>query len=235
MGGRAPEQRRTGKAIEGGRGLIDCPVCLLISFSVERLEMGTGGSRYGAGRPAHHVKAEHCLSIEAWRWAKKGIFSAHGAGTWVWTNTATGEESGRIGYSGTGGAVQLNFTVNGEPVRQLIPELRTACNYGGSRSWFACPRCHRRVGVLYLRGATGFICRHCGRVAYASQSEDVMGRTWLKQHKAEKRLRDNWRRPRGMHQTTREKLLDVIADCEERRDAALMMFMARRFPGGFKL
>lgn len=106
---------------------------------------------------------------------------------------------------------------------------RTACNYGSLRSWFACPRCRRRVGVLFLRGTAGFVCRKCGRVAYRSQSEDVMGRTWLKQRKAERRLGENWERPKGMHSATYDKLLNIITECEERRDDALPSFVARHF------
>lgn len=121
--------------------------------------MGRGGMRWGAGRPGWHVKAEHCLRIDARRWARDGLFSAGRAGAWVWRDAGSGEETGRIGYSGEGGAVSLTFTVNGAPVRQYIATQRTACNFGGGRSWFSCPRCGRRVAVLFLRGNAGFICR----------------------------------------------------------------------------
>lgn len=197
--------------------------------------MGKGGSRWGAGRPATHVKSDHCLRIEAWRFAKAGVFSPGRVGGWIWREVESGKETGRIGYRGAPGAVKLDFTVNGHPVHQHIPELRTACNYGGWRSWFGCPRCGRRVGVLFLRGQAGFVCRHCGRIAYGSQSDDDVGRAWRKQRKAEAKLGEGWSRPKGMHRATREKLLAVIFDCEERRDAALCEFMSRRFPGGFRL
>lgn len=194
--------------------------------------MGTGGSRYGAGRPAHHVKAEHCRRIEAARWAKEGMLRAGAGGSWCWRDADTGELTAQIGYSGLGDAVRLNFSVNNHPVSQHILVLRTACNYGGTRAWFGCPRCSRRVGVLFLRGTAGFVCRHCGRVAYRSQSEDAMGRAWLKQHKAERQLDDGWRRPKGMHQKTYDKLIACIFDCEERRDNALAAFMVKHFPRG---
>jgi len=194
--------------------------------------MGKGGYRWNAGRPGWHVKAEHCRRIEAGRWAKEGIFNDGRSGGWAWKDADTGETLASIGYRGLGRAVSLNFAVNGQPVNQLITELRTACNYGGSRSWFACPRCRRRVGVLFLRGAAGFMCRHCGRVVYSSQAEDEMGRSWRKQRKAEARLMDGWRRPKGMHRTTRARLLEIIMECEERRDDALATYVAKHFPGG---
>lgn len=193
--------------------------------------MGRGGMRWGAGRPAWHVKAEHCRRIEAGRWAREGLFNAGRSGVWAWTDADSGEVMARIGYCGRGGAVSLNFTVNADPVRQYIRELRTPCHYGGSRSWFACPRCARRVGVLYLRGGAGFVCRQCARVAYGSQSDDDTGRAWRKQHKAEARLGKYWSRPKGMHQTTRDKLVAIILACERRRDDALADYMSRHLPG----
>jgi hypothetical protein len=196
--------------------------------------MGRGGYRWNAGRPAFHVKAEQCLRIDARRWAREGLFTAGRAGAWVWRDADTGEETGRIGYCGEGGAVALSFTVNGDPVRQHIATQQTACNYGGSRLWFSCPRCWRRVAVLFLRGPAGFVCRHCGRVAYGSQSDDDMGRAWRKQRKAEAKLVDGWRRPKGMHRATRKRLIAIIVACEERRDAALAAFMAKRFPDGWR-
>jgi hypothetical protein len=194
--------------------------------------MAKGGYRWNAGRPGWHIKAEHCLRIDARRWSREGMFSAGRAGAWVWRDAESGEEKSRIGYCGEGGAVALNFTVNGEPVRQQITTQRTACNYGGSRVWFSCPRCSRRVAVLFLRGAAGFICRHCGRIAYSSQSEDEVGRLWRKQRNAEARLLRGWARPKGMHQSTRDALVKTIIECETRRDDALSDFIARHYLAG---
>lgn len=46
----------------------------------------------------------------------------------------------------------------------------TACHFGGRRSWFLCPDCGRRVGVLYI--GRQFACRRCCGLAYASQREN---------------------------------------------------------------
>ncbi len=194
--------------------------------------MGKGGHRWNAGRPASHIKAEHCFQIDARRWTREGLLCVGSAGAWVWRDAETGTETGRIGYRSEAGRVLLNFAVNGEPVRQHIGTQRTACNYGGGRVWFACPRCGRRVAVLFLRGNSGFICRHCGRIAYSSQSEDATGRAWRKQRKVEAKLWAGWSRPKGMHRVTHERLLTVIESCEQLREAALFEFMCRRFPNG---
>lgn len=124
----------------------------------------------------------------------------------------------------------LNYTMRDRPMRQRVPILTTPCHFGGQRQWFACPNCHRRVAVLFLR-VNRFFCRRCNRIAYGSQSDDALGRTWRKQAKIERRLGENWQRPNGMHQATYTKLLATILDCEERRDAALIMAFGRLFPG----
>jgi len=195
--------------------------------------MGTGGSRYGAGRPAWHVKAEHCRRIDVRRWHREGVLQEGQWGSWVWTDSETGERTASIGYRADRGAMQLDYSIDGVPSSQRISLDRTGCNYGGSRPWFICPIRGERVAVLFLR-AGRFACRHCQRLVYASQSGDVIDRTWRRQYKAESKLGEHWQRPKGMHKTTHERLLSIIWDCEERRDAALAGYLAtlgRRHPG----
>lgn len=186
--------------------------------------MGTGGSRYGAGRPTTHVKAEHCQRIDVRRWQREGILKAGRAGSWQWCDTETGEQRAAIGYRSADTCVTLDYSIDGDPRKQIIWLTETACNFGGVRQWFICPVRGERVAVLYLR-AGRFACRHCQRIAYGSQSGDVCDRTWRKQAKVEAKLGPNWGRPKGMHAKTRERLLSVIWDCEERREAALSSYL----------
>ena len=51
----------------------------------------------------------------------------------------------------------------------------TACHLGGSRPWFQCPDCRRRVAILY-RSELGLRCRRCLNLAYESQRQDARGR-----------------------------------------------------------
>lgn len=189
--------------------------------------MGRGGSRYGAGRPGWHVKAEHCRRLAVARLHRERLLRPGASCTWAWH--AHGEPLGSIAIRAEADAVSLSYTLNGAPVHQRVVIQRTPCNYGGSRPWFACPSCSRRCAVLYLRA--GFACRKCSRVVYASQSDDDIGRAWRRQEKAEAKLGENWQRPKGMHRTTHERLLAVIMECEERRDATLAKFVTLRFPG----
>jgi hypothetical protein len=186
--------------------------------------MGTGGSRSGAGRPGWHAKAEHCLRINVRDLKQHGVLRGSGYFGWRWTNSYSGEETGSIGITAFPGSLRLNFSSNGVPTTQHVPLERTGCHYGGTRAWMGCPRCSRRVGVLYLRGGN-FMCRHCGRLAYCSQSEDVFGTSWRKQHRLERRLGDDLARPKGMHHRTHRRLISAILDCYETRDMALATFM----------
>lgn len=188
--------------------------------------MGKGGMRYGAGRPAYKGKAEACMRLDVRVWARRGVLAPGCAGSWSWSNSDTGEHTGSIGYRIERGAAVLSYTLNDEPKTQRVPILHTACNYGGTRPWFACPHCARRVAVIYLRRG-GFYCRKCARVAYYSQSEDACGRAWRVQQKAEAKLGKGWARPKGMHRKTRERLLAIIWQCEELRDRVLANFIAR--------
>lgn len=187
--------------------------------------MGRGGSRFGAGRPGWHVKAEHCLRLDVRELARRKLLGGVSC-TWRWSNTVTGEELGSIGITTRPGAVWLNYSSSGVPVSQDVRIMHTPCHYGGTRPWFQCPRCWRRVGVLYLRGSQ-FMCRQCGRVAYTSQSEDEMGRAWRRQRRLEHRLGEDYERPKGMHLKTYERICDGIDACEAAKDAALTGFIKR--------
>jgi hypothetical protein len=184
--------------------------------------MARGGHRYGAGRPGWHQKAEHCLRLDVRDLAKRKLLGA-GYFSWRWSDAHTGEERGSISVFGGGHELRLNFSSDSTPVAQLVPVVHTACNYGGSRPWLLCPRCSRRVAVLYLRSGR-FMCRHCGRVVYASQSEDLMGRAWRRQQRLERQLE---RHGKGLHRKTRERIWEGILDCEDLRDRALAAYMAK--------
>ena len=184
--------------------------------------MGRGGSRSGAGRPGWKAKAEHCMRLDVRVLHRAGCLVPGVSGSWRWTR---GEEAaGSIGMRAEALALCLLYSIDGRQSDQRIRIEKTACTYGGARPWFACPYCCRRVAVLYLRSGA-FRCRHCARVAYTSQSEDALSRTWRKQHKAEAKIK------KGIHEATFERLVATIEDCEARRDAALAVFVARRWPG----
>jgi hypothetical protein len=75
-----------------------------------------------------------------------------------------------------------------EDVDQVISFDRTPCNYGGHRTWFFCPRCWRRVAVLYGGGKYFWWCRHCYDLTYSSQQESRENRLMIKARKIRKRM-----------------------------------------------
>jgi hypothetical protein len=102
-----------------------------------------------------------------------------------------------------------------DQARQSIPDrVRlewTPCNYGGSRPWFLCPGCGRRVAILY--GAGSFACRHCRQLAYDSQNDSGWRRSINQARVARMKLGASANlteplpeRPKGMHRRTYRRL-----------------------------
>jgi hypothetical protein len=99
-------------------------------------------------------------------------------------------------------------------VKETVSLTWTACNFGGERPWFICPRtgCGRRVAVLYGPGRY-FLCRHCYDLVYESQRENGMYRALHKAQAIRERLRGSANmmepfpeRPKGMHWSTYNRL-----------------------------
>lgn len=194
--------------------------------------MATGGARNGAGRPAYKVKGEQLQRIDVRLWARRGLLNGTGWFSWAWNRG--GEPAGRMGVqvdSTTALTLQYTVTIHDDKrdVSERVNIAQTACNFGGTRPWFHCTRCARRVAVLYLRGGR-FACRHCQRVSYTSQSEDEIARTWRTQYKIEERLSDRRQRPMGMRLRTYQRLREMLWDCEQRRDEAFAVAV-QRFAG----
>jgi hypothetical protein len=105
------------------------------------------------------------------------------------------------------------FTVCYGSNEEHIWHDRTACNYGNHRSWFLCSLCGRRVAILH-HGLSGFLCRHCYDLAYASQREPQRARMMRKARKIRNRLGASMNllapivgKPKGMHWDTYRRLV----------------------------
>ena len=56
--------------------------------------------------------------------------------------------------------------------KREVSLLKTPCNFGGIRYWFACPVCFKRVGNLYRPPDNiYFCCRGCQNLSYNSRNE----------------------------------------------------------------
>ena len=191
--------------------------------------MSKGGMRFGAGRPGYKVKAEQLQRVEIGLWHRGSYLRAGRSFTWSWH--CGGEPSGSIGVRVHGtDSLELEYMLGSEGQRrdgsQTIFLTHTDCNYGNARPWFACPVCQRRAGVLYLR-AGRFACRHCQRVSYSSQSCDLLDRMWRNRSKIAGRLGEHWQRPKGMRLKTYDRLMNQLAVCEQKREAAFCQFAAQ--------
>lgn len=181
--------------------------------------MGTGGSRYGAGRPAHNTKAESVPRVDVRLWARSGYFDRASYFTCGWNRG--GEPSGNITVQSSQDSATLIYRIKDfhsdewQDKRQVIPVVRTACGYGGNRKWFECPVCQRRCELLYLR-AYRFACRKCQRVAYTSQSGGPMDRLMHKSHKLKARIDEG--KPKGMRWRTYERIWDQVHEIEKLAD-----------------
>ena len=170
---------------------------------------GSGSGRYGWGGGKRTTESQHRIDI---RWMKRqGYLRAGTMGNLIWSNR--GEQTGLITYSMVEEGMVLNYRyrINGgewQPVEQSIIFDRTPCNYGDHRTWFRCPRCGKRVALLYGAGKL-FLCRHCYDLAYGSQQEGQLDRLMRKARKIRHRLgaEDDltmpiWQKPKGMHEKT---------------------------------
>lgn len=197
--------------------------------------MSRGGYRYGAGRPGWHAKTAGKLAVDVRRLHRDGYLSGAACRmTWTWASGAA------IELETTPDVVTLVYRYKDaqgdwRDVRQPVTVTRTPCHYGGTRPWFACPRCWRRVAILYLWNVPA--CRTCARLVYPSQADDAIGRSWRRTRKLEHLLSGgagewNHRRPKGMRRATFERLREAYWREEQLRDEALLAFVAR-FPGLF--
>ncbi|MFA5041432.1 MAG: hypothetical protein WC464_07350 [Bdellovibrionales bacterium] len=187
-----------------------------------------GGSRYGAGRPCWHGKAEHHRKIDIRRWAHEGRLRAGNYFGWGWTRD--GEQVASIGvlvdgeYSLTLKYTRLNDNEERENFAFPIRLEQTPCHFGGTRIWFTCPHCGRKAANLYFT-RNGWFCRKSLRLTYACQSEDFMGRMHRRIAKLESKLEDEWIKPRNMHRKTYDRLIEKLSDAESRLDFAFLQRM----------
>lgn len=167
------------------------------------------------------------------RWlAREGLLRPGRQSVVTWGTKA------RVGVDAGHEHFRLRYTQDGAQHDHLITLRRTACHYGGHRTWVVCAasRCRRRSAVLYLHKGQ-FVCRRCTGLLYASQQASADWRLSIQSWKLRSRLGCDWGpldipatdllKPKGMHHATFVRMVNRLADIE-RKDQA--RFMAR-IPG----
>ena len=88
---------------------------------------------------------------------------------WVW-RTNNGADQTTVPITVLMDGLQVMFPIgDGTRARQDVGLTYSLGPRGGKRTWFSCPTCRRRVGVLYHTNGLPFRCRTCCRLAYPSQ------------------------------------------------------------------
>jgi hypothetical protein len=140
--------------------------------------------------------------------ARSGLLIPGSSFGWQWTVNARPVASIRIRVDRESLVLSYRMKSTGEVVEQRVQTPTTPCHLGGQRHWFTCPRCSKRVAVLYAPGRY-FACRHCGGLGYATQKEGAGDRAATRADKLRKRL--GWEagilngpggKPKGMHWKT---------------------------------
>ena len=94
----------------------------------------------------------------------------------------------------------------------LLTTRETSCNYGGTRKWFLCDGCERRVIELFLYEGN-YQCRQCTNLTYRSQQLSRRRRLLRKAKRLRVKLgqcgdltRPLPKKPKGMHYYTYDRL-----------------------------
>jgi hypothetical protein len=137
---------------------------------------------HGSGRPSYRPVAKDGYKLSVFYFQRQGLLKGRW-GTLSWTNDNTNEALCSISYrsNGNGEQVWLQYTttVRGEKheVNEPVHLTTTRVNFG-LRSWWICPRCKRRCGMLHLPpGAIYFQCLKCYNLTYRSSKESGRYRT----------------------------------------------------------
>ena len=125
------------------------------------------------------------------RWLKKQEYLQPGiSGSLTWSRGD--KQTGSINFRMETNYMILNYCYryqggDWENVEQTVSFNQTLCNYGGHRNWFLCPRCLKRIAVLY--GARKyFLCRHCYGLTYSSRQENKTDRLMRRARKIRERM-----------------------------------------------
>jgi hypothetical protein len=133
------------------------------------------------------TQSQHKIDIRFLK--KQGWLVPNSSGSLSWTRN--GEKSGSINYTVKENGLVISYRSRQqgdewESIEETIPFSWTFCNYGGKRQWLHCPRCNRRVVVLY--GGKYFRCRHCHNLTYSCQQQSAPFRLLDKAQNIRKKL-----------------------------------------------
>jgi len=169
---------------------------------------GSGRRTSYGGKP----EANDSMPLDIRKITRKGLLSVGNRFSWQWlvNDQPVAGITIRVDFQSMLLSYQMKST--GEVVAQRVRTQTTPCHLGGYRHWFTCPRCSKRIAVLYAPGRY-FACRQCGELCYATQKQNAGDRASTKAEKLRKRmgweagiLNGDGGKPKGMHWTTYQRL-----------------------------
>lgn len=206
------------------------------------------GSR-APGRPT----VEGCRTLSRSHLLRAGFLkpNCRVAGSLVWTNPATGEQTASMRCEtrqcDTSFRIRLVYTAtnssNGEKHRldYSISLESTPQRLGGRRWWMICPVSGERVTKLYLpKGCYTFASRKAHRLGYRSQRKSPQERAFSRAFKLRARLGGQGGigtyidKPKGMHQATFERKLAQVVAAEDVVNAHGALLLARLSLGRYR-
>ena len=169
----------------------------------------------GSGRPSGYGgkrDTSNSMPLDIRKFTHNGLLVSGNSFSWQWLVCKREVASISIRVDLQSMVLSYRMKSTDELVEQLVQTQTSPCNLGGQRHWFTCPRCSKRVAVLYAPGRY-FACRLCGGLGYATQKEGVGDRAMTKADRLRKRLgwpagiaHGDGGKPKGMHWKTFLKL-----------------------------
>ena len=199
---------------------------------------GTGSGR----KPGHGARkmTKDALPLAINRLARLKLLAPENSQYWSWSVRDRAVERITVNIEPDGMTVSCRLKNSGLDSKQWVGTQTTPCTLVGHRYWFTCPRCDRRVAILY-RLNRAFACRHCQNLTYASQWESLGDRAIRRADKIRARL--GWVpgiahasgiKPAGMHWRTYLRLRaehDALVMLAYREMARQMGLLERRLVG----
>jgi len=127
--------------------------------------IGSGGWR---SRSRWRTTLEDLPCLDVLRWLRAGMLASGTVFEQHLRNLDAPCGAAHVAMRSNSLACLLYTTTTPDNLVRIDVELHwTDCRLGGRRPWFACPRCGRQSGKLYL--VDHWLCRHCCALPYRSQ------------------------------------------------------------------
>ena len=153
-----------------------------------------GGLGSGRRKDRGRKTVESYKTLDVNQLSEKGCLRPGCSSTCQWTD---GNEVFSINLRAEAKRLHLSYPVRvgdreWRDVTDSIPIVHLRCRFGGSRAYFICPGprgtdCGRHITKVHLSNRY-FLCRHCAKLAYASQFETSWQRAIRRANKLKRRL-----------------------------------------------